>query len=31
VVLDGNIRITNLTFDNLKIVIHSILEQDKKS
>lgn len=31
VVLDGNIRIANLTFDNLKTVIQSILDQDKKS
>ena len=31
VVLDGNIRITNLNFDNLKVVIQSILDQDKKS
>ncbi len=31
VVLDGNIRINNLNFDNLKIVIQSILDQDKKS
>ena len=31
VVLDGNIRISNLTFDNLKMVIQSILDQDKKS
>ena len=31
VVLDGNIRIKNLNFDNLKIVIQSILDQDKKS
>ena len=29
-VLEGNIRIKNLTFDNLKIVIQSILDQDKK-
>ncbi|MDH5587513.1 MAG: DsbA family protein [Nitrospirota bacterium] len=28
VVLDGNIRIQNLNFDNLKIVIQSILDQD---
>jgi len=31
VVLDGNIRIENLNFDNLKIVIQSILDQDKQS
>ena len=31
VVLDGNIRIANLTVDNLKTVIQSILDQDKKS
>jgi len=31
VVLDGNIRIKNLNFDNLKIVIQSILDQDNKS
>jgi len=31
VILDGNIRIRNLNIDNLKIVIQSILEQDKKS
>jgi thiol:disulfide interchange protein DsbA len=31
VVLDGNIRIKNLNFDNLKIVIQSILDQDIKS
>lgn len=31
VVLDGNIRIANLTFDNLKSVIQSILDQDKKA
>jgi len=31
VVLDGNIRVANLTFENLKTVIQSILEQDKKS
>lgn len=31
VVLDGNIRIANLTFDNLKTIIQSILDQDKKS
>jgi len=31
VVLDGNIRVGNLNFDNLKIVIQSILDQDKKS
>ena len=31
VVLDGNIRVNNLTFDNLKMVIQSILDQDKKS
>ena len=31
VVLDGNIRIKNLNFDNLKIVIQSILDQDSKS
>jgi len=31
VVLDGNLRIGNLNFENLKIVIQSILDQDKKS
>ena len=31
VVLDGNIRIKNINFDNLKIVIQSILDQDKQS
>ena len=31
VLLDGNLRIGNLTFENLKIVIQSILDQDKKS
>ncbi len=31
VVLDGNIRINDLNFENLKIVIQSILDQDKKS
>jgi thiol:disulfide interchange protein DsbA len=31
VVLDGNIRISNLNFDNLKVVIQSILDQDSKS
>ncbi len=31
VVLDGNLRIGNLNFANLKIVIQSILDQDKKS
>ena len=31
VVLDGNIRITNLNFDNFKIVIQSILDQDSDS
>ncbi len=31
VVLDGNISIKNLNFENLKIVIQSILDQDKKS
>ena len=31
VILDGNIRIKNLNFDNLKIVIQSILDQDTKS
>ena len=31
VVLDGNIRINNLNFDNLKVVIQSILDQDKKT
>jgi len=30
VVLDGNIRISNLNFDNLKVVIQSILDQDGK-
>lgn len=29
VVLDGNIRIANLTFENLKTVIQSLLDQDK--
>lgn len=29
VVLDGNIRIANLTFENLKTVIQSILDQEK--
>ena len=31
VVLDGNLRIGNLNFANLKTVIQSILDQDKKS
>lgn len=31
VVLDGNIRIGTLTFDNLKMVIQSILDQENKS
>ena len=31
VVLDGNIRISNLNVDNLKVVIQSILDQDSKS
>ncbi len=31
VVLDGNIRIKNLTFDNLKVVIQSILDREKNS
>jgi thiol:disulfide interchange protein DsbA len=31
VVLDGNIRMKNLNFDNLKMVIQSILDQDIKS
>jgi thiol:disulfide interchange protein DsbA len=31
IVLDGNIRITDLTFDNLNIVIQSILDQDSQS
>ena len=31
VVLDGNIRIKNLNFDNLKIVIQSILDKDSKT
>lgn len=31
VVLDGNIRIANLTVENLRDVIHSILENDKRS
>ena len=31
VLLDGNIRMGNLNFDNLKIVIQSILDQDKES
>ena len=30
VVLDGNIRIKNLNFDNLQILIQSILDQDNK-
>jgi thiol:disulfide interchange protein DsbA len=31
VVLDGNIRVANLTFENLKTVIQSMLDQDGKS
>ncbi len=31
VVLDGNIRINNLTYENLKLVIQSILDQEGKS
>jgi len=31
VVLDGNIRIKNLNFENLKIVIQSILDEENKS
>jgi thiol:disulfide interchange protein DsbA len=31
VVLDGNIRVANLTFENLKTVIQSMLDQDKKT
>jgi thiol:disulfide interchange protein DsbA len=31
VVLDGNKRISNLTFENLKLVIQSILDKDRKS
>lgn len=31
VVLDGNIRVANLTFENLKTVIQGILDQEKKS
>ena len=31
VVLDGNIRVANLTEENLKVVIQSILENDKKT
>ncbi|MEX0830215.1 MAG: thioredoxin domain-containing protein [Nitrospirales bacterium] len=31
VVLDGNIRISNLTYENLKLVIQSILDQDRQS
>ena len=31
IVLDGNIRIANLTYENLKTVIQSILDQDKSS
>lgn len=31
IVLDGNIRVANLTFDNLKTVIQSILDQDRTS
>ena len=31
VVLDGNLRIANLTFENLKTVIQSLLDQDKHS
>ncbi len=31
VVIDGNIRVANLTEENLKTIIHSILEQDKNS
>jgi thiol:disulfide interchange protein DsbA len=31
VVLDGNIRVANLTFENLKTVIQGILDQEKNS
>ena len=31
VVLDGNIRVANLTEENLKVVIQSILENDKRT
>jgi len=31
IVLDGNIRIANLTFENLKTVIQSLLDQDKNA
>ena len=31
VVLDGNIRVANLTFENLKTVIQSILNEEKKT
>ena len=31
VVLDGNIRVANLTFENLKTVIQSILDEEKKT
>lgn len=31
VILDGNIRVENLTYDNLKTVIQSILDQDKQN
>ena len=31
VVIDGNIRVANLTEENLKVIIQSILEQDNKS
>lgn len=31
IVLDGNIRVANLTYENLKTVIESILEEDQRS
>ena len=31
IVIDGNIRVANLTEENLKTIIHSILEQDNNS
>jgi thiol:disulfide interchange protein DsbA len=31
VVLDGNIRVANLTYENLKTVIQSLLDQDRKT
>jgi thiol:disulfide interchange protein DsbA len=31
VILDGNIRVENLTYENLKTVIQSILDQDKEN